>query len=163
MKDAWLDDIPGLDSVDGIRRMMGRREAFAALLRRFVVTEVDAIRAVRSALAGGRRVDAERAAHTLKGVAGTIGARQLQREAGELEAALRRGATAGEVARLADPAEQTLAELITAMLRAVPAAVEAEDRIQVPIGPWPVRAAQQDGETPAILTDNFLHEQHLFY
>jgi hypothetical protein len=30
-------------------------------------------------------------------------------------------------------------------------AVESEDRIQVPIGPWPVRAAQRDGETPQIL------------
>ena len=34
---------------------------------------------------------------------------------------------------------------------ALGAALEAEDRIQVPIGPWPVRAAQRDGETPQIL------------
>jgi isopenicillin-N epimerase len=34
---------------------------------------------------------------------------------------------------------------------ALGAAIESEDRIQVPIGPWPVRAAQRDGETPRIL------------
>jgi isopenicillin-N epimerase len=34
---------------------------------------------------------------------------------------------------------------------ALAAALEAEDRIQVPIGPWPVRAAQRDDETPQIL------------
>jgi selenocysteine lyase/cysteine desulfurase len=34
---------------------------------------------------------------------------------------------------------------------ALAAALEAEDRIQVPIGPWPVRAAQRDGRTPQIL------------
>jgi hypothetical protein len=34
---------------------------------------------------------------------------------------------------------------------ALGAALEAEDRIQVPIGPWPVRAAQRDGEAPQIL------------
>ena len=47
---------------------------------------------IRAALAEGRQKDAERAAHTLKGVAGSIGARQLQAQAGEVEAALRRGA-----------------------------------------------------------------------
>ena len=30
-------------------------------------------------------------------------------------------------------------------------ALESEDRIQVPIGPWPVRAAQRDGEAPQVL------------
>ncbi len=68
--------------------------------------------------------DAERAAHTLKGVAGTIGARQLQREAGEVEAALRRGATPAEVAPLLDPAERTLDHLITALVRALPGEAE---------------------------------------
>ena len=34
---------------------------------------------------------------------------------------------------------------------ALAAALEAEDRIQVPIGPWPVRAAQRDAEMPKIL------------
>jgi hypothetical protein len=29
--------------------------------------------------------------------------------------------------------------------------LESEDRIQVPIGPWPVRAAQREGEMPRIL------------
>jgi isopenicillin-N epimerase len=34
---------------------------------------------------------------------------------------------------------------------ALAAALEAEDRIQVPIGPWPVAAAQADGVVPRIL------------
>ena len=34
---------------------------------------------------------------------------------------------------------------------ALGAALEAEDRIQVPIGPWPVRAAQRDGVFPQTL------------
>ena len=34
---------------------------------------------------------------------------------------------------------------------ALGAALEADDRIQVPIGPWPVRAALRDGATPGIL------------
>jgi selenocysteine lyase/cysteine desulfurase len=34
---------------------------------------------------------------------------------------------------------------------ALAAALEAEDRIQVPIGPWPVPAAQADGVLTGIL------------
>ncbi len=34
---------------------------------------------------------------------------------------------------------------------ALASALEREDRIQVPIGPWPVRAAQRDGVAPRIL------------
>jgi HPt (histidine-containing phosphotransfer) domain-containing protein len=124
LSDDCLDDIPGLDTVDGVRRVLGRREAYAGLLRRFALGHVDAIRDIRAALAAGRRADAERAAHTLKGVAGTIGARQLQREAGEVEAALRRGATPEEVAPLLDPAERTLEHLIIALVRALPGEAE---------------------------------------
>jgi two-component system sensor histidine kinase/response regulator len=119
-----LDLIPGLDTADGLRRLLGRREAYVSLLRRFAIGQADVMRDIRAALADGRRADAERAAHTLKGVAGSIGARQLQREAGDVEAALRRGATPEDVAPLLDPAERTLGDLITALLRTLPAESE---------------------------------------
>jgi len=91
---SMLDLIPGLDAADGLRRLLGRREAYVGLLRRFANGHADATREIRAALADGRDADAERAAHTLKGVAGSIEARQLHCEAGELEAALRHSATA---------------------------------------------------------------------
>jgi two-component system, sensor histidine kinase and response regulator len=119
--DLGLDLIPGLDTADGMRRVLGRREAYVGLLRRFAAGHASSMRDIRTALADGRRDDAERGAHTLKGVAGTIGAGQLQREAAEVEAALRRGATPTEVAPLLDPAERTLEHLVTALLRALPA------------------------------------------
>ena len=122
--DSWLDHIPGVDTADGIRRVLGRREAYAGLLRRFAQGQAGIMRDIRAALADGRHADAERGAHTLKGVAGSIGARQLQSEAGAVEAALRRGATPEEVAPLLDPAERTLGDLITALLRALPAEAE---------------------------------------
>jgi two-component system sensor histidine kinase/response regulator len=115
-----LDVIPGLDTVDGLRRMLGRGEAYLGLLRRFVTGHSDDARKIRTALADGRHADAERAAHTLKGVAGSIGARQLQREAGEVEAALRRGASAVDVDPLIDPVERSLDDLTTALLRNLP-------------------------------------------
>jgi two-component system, sensor histidine kinase and response regulator len=115
-----LDLIPGLDAADGLRRVLGRREAYVGLLRRFAIGHADAAREIRAALADGRAAEAERAAHTLKGVAGSIGARQLQREAGEVEAALRRGANPVDVEQLIDPVEQTLDDLVTTLLRTLP-------------------------------------------
>jgi HPt (histidine-containing phosphotransfer) domain-containing protein len=119
--DRGLDLIAGLDTVDCLRRVLGRREAYVGLLRRFAVGQAGVIRDIRAALADGRRDDAERGAHTLKGVAGTIGAGQLQREAGDVEAALRHGAMPQAVAPLLDRAERSLDDLITALLHALPA------------------------------------------
>ena len=53
-------------------------------------------------------------------VAGSIGARQLQREAGEVDAALRRGATLIELEALLGPAERSLEALVAALRAALP-------------------------------------------
>jgi two-component system sensor histidine kinase/response regulator len=116
----WLYQIPDLDAADGLRRVLGRREAYIGLLRRFALGHAQTFTEIRAALAEGRRSDAERAAHTLKGVAGSIGARQLQREAGEVEAALRRDATLMELEALLGPGKRTLEALVAALLEALP-------------------------------------------
>jgi two-component system sensor histidine kinase/response regulator len=115
--EPMLELIPGLDTADGLRRLLGRREAYLSLLRRFAMGHADATREIRAALADGRIAEAERAAHTLKSVAGSIGARQLQCEAGKVEAALRSGATAEDVKPLIEPVERTLNDLIAALAR----------------------------------------------
>ena len=77
-----LPAVPGLDVADGLGRVAGNTKLYRKLLHRFATTQADAFGQMRSALAEGRRPDAERHAHTLKGVAGSLGAHQLQREAG---------------------------------------------------------------------------------
>jgi two-component system sensor histidine kinase/response regulator len=94
----------------------------------FAIGHADATRDIRAALVAGRRADAERVAHTLKSVAGTIGARQLHGEAGEVEAAFRGGATPVDVAPLLDAAERTLDDLIRALLCALPPEPKAAPR-----------------------------------
>jgi two-component system, sensor histidine kinase and response regulator len=118
--DRWLYQIPALDAADGLRRVLGRREAYIGLLRRFALSQPHTFAELRAALAEGHRGDAERAAHTLKGVAGSIGARQLQREADDVDAALRRGATVMELEALLGPAERTLEALVAALVAALP-------------------------------------------
>ena len=120
-----LPAVPGLDVADGLGRVAGNTTLYRRLLRRFATTQADAIGQVRTALAEGRRPDAERHAHTLKGVAGSLGAHQLQREAGDVEAALRGGAVLADLGAVLEPAERTLDALVAALVVALPPDAEA--------------------------------------
>jgi two-component system, sensor histidine kinase and response regulator len=119
--DDPLAAVPGLDSAAGLRRVLGRREAYVGLLRMFTAGRATAPAAIRAALTEGRREDGERAAHSLKGEAGTIGAAGLQEQAAEVEAAIRRGAALPEVEPLLAPMERALEALVAALLRVLPA------------------------------------------
>ena len=122
---AWLPAIADLDAADGLRRVLGNRTAYVALLRRFASSQAGAVTEIRAALSDGRAADAGRCAHTLKGVAGSIGARELQREAGQLEAALRRGDPRALVAPLLDGTANQLDRLVAAIAVALPPAAAA--------------------------------------
>jgi PAS domain S-box-containing protein len=98
-----VDDVQALDTTSGLRRMMGKRKLYAQMLQRFVDGQHDAAVQVREALAAGDWAGAERCAHTVKGVAATIGATQLPAHAAALEDALRqRGEPEGIETRLAE-------------------------------------------------------------
>lgn len=93
-----------VDVIDGIERVMGNRELYGRMLRRFRSDYQDGALAIRSALAEKNAELAHRLVHTLKGAAGMIGARRLLALATELEETLRLHG-AGE--------RETLASLIT--------------------------------------------------
>jgi PAS domain S-box-containing protein len=77
--------ISGLDWSDGLQRVGGNRSLYTRLLRQFVDQQSSTVADVTSALIAGDTELASRLAHTLKGVAGNIGARAVQMAAGELE------------------------------------------------------------------------------
>ena len=81
-------ELPGFDLKSALVRMGGNQRAFRKTLRKVFDTEANAMERVAQALASGDREGAVRAAHTLKGVSGNIGATELQAVAAELEAAL---------------------------------------------------------------------------
>ena len=85
-----LQAIAGLNFSAGLRRTMGRTSRYLELLRNFVEQQADATARIASEIAQGHHGAAERAAHTLKGLAGTIGASALQDAAQALETALHR-------------------------------------------------------------------------
>lgn len=81
--------IEGLDTVIGLSRMDGRMPLYLSILRKFVVGQKDTATAMRMALESDNFDEAGRLAHTLKGVAGTIGAQALQKLAERLESAIK--------------------------------------------------------------------------
>jgi two-component system sensor histidine kinase/response regulator len=81
--------ITGLDAADGLRRAGGDSRLYASLLRMFVDGHAGAADEIEASLDRGDDVVAERVAHSIRGVAGNIGAKAVQSAAGEVENAIR--------------------------------------------------------------------------
>lgn len=108
-----LPDIQGLDARAGVRRLLGNAGVYRSILQRFVADEADAMVRLRTHLASGNLASAQHEVHSLKGVAGTIGALQVQKLARGVEATLRSGAIP-EAAAL-DELETVLSVLLLAL------------------------------------------------
>src|SRR6185436_15574135 len=83
-----LPVVEGLDAADGLLRVAGNRALYVKLLRQFVEQQGEAPARIADALGAGDRATAERLAHTVKGVAGNLGARAVHASAGVLEGAI---------------------------------------------------------------------------
>lgn len=114
-----LPPVDGLDSADGLRRVGGNTRLYVKLLRQFASQQADAIGEIRAALATNDAESAIRLAHTLKGVAGNLGARDVQDAAAAVETLLRGGspadATNAALAQLAAVLDPLLARLRAAL------------------------------------------------
>jgi PAS domain S-box-containing protein len=115
-----LDGIPGLDVGAGLGRVRGRLASYAEMLRTFAENHGGDIAALRAQLAAGDADAARRLAHTLKGVAGTLGAVRVQVLAADLETAIQANRAPDAIERLAVRAEAAQAALVAAIL-ALPA------------------------------------------
>ncbi|MFQ5344758.1 MAG: response regulator [Mariprofundus sp.] len=81
--------IDGVDIAAGVRRVGGNEKLYRNILMKFSQSQSDAVRQTQQAVSAGDLETAIRAAHTLKGVAGNIGATDLQAAAFALESALK--------------------------------------------------------------------------
>jgi HPt (histidine-containing phosphotransfer) domain-containing protein len=86
-----LPELPGIDKAEGLRRMMNKPRLYEKVLRDFYVRFRNEAQTLRASIDSGDLVTAERQAHSAKGLAGTIGATDLQNIARMLETALRDG------------------------------------------------------------------------
>jgi signal transduction histidine kinase/DNA-binding response OmpR family regulator/HPt (histidine-containing phosphotransfer) domain-containing protein len=149
-----LNGIPSLDTAAGLSRVGGNRKLYSKLLRQFVEQQGGVVAQIVNAHARGESPLAERLAHTLKGVAGNIGATQVQAAAGALEKCLRDGAAAHDLdaarQRVAAALDPLVAGLSARMSSAVSEPV-AESR--VPAVAKPAESRDAGVKLNALLSD----------
>ncbi|MFH2218485.1 MAG: PAS domain S-box protein [Pseudomonadota bacterium] len=85
---GFPETLPGIDVRDGLTRLGGNRGLFRQLLVKFSARHWNTVEEIITALESKDREKAVRLAHTLRGLAGNLGARELQTAAAGLEAAL---------------------------------------------------------------------------
>jgi len=81
--------IEGVDVDSGLQRIAGNKRLYRDLLSQFVVRQQSIGNRIKEALETGDHNQAERLAHSLKGVAGNLGINQIFVLAGTLESAIR--------------------------------------------------------------------------
>jgi signal transduction histidine kinase/CheY-like chemotaxis protein len=111
-----IPSIPGVDTGSGLKQTGDKRDRYESLLREFAKQEADAVKQMRSALAAGDPATAQRRAHSLKGVAGTLGATTLSEAAGKAEAAIKNGRDVDKALRLLSASIKTVMQGILAAL-----------------------------------------------
>ena len=103
--------IDGIDVSKGLRHCGGNRVLYLSLLQKFIVNMTHTPEEVRAAMTCGDMVRAERAAHTLKGVAANLGANRCRDQSHALENALHLSAPMAELEALLLPLAQHLEAL----------------------------------------------------
>jgi|GEM_PF-1609450 len=84
-EDTGFPQFNELDTSLGLHYMGGRHEFYINMLHRFEQSQADTLHELNRLIQIGEYGDAERLSHTLKGLAGSIGASKLQKIAAELE------------------------------------------------------------------------------
>ena len=116
---AGLAAIKGINADAGLRRSLGKLDRYVHYLQEFARTQAQSAERCAEALDGGQWEEAARLAHTLRGLAGHIGAERLQACAMNVELAAR--------SQLADwlalgELRDELSRLTASILNAVPVA-----------------------------------------
>jgi two-component system, sensor histidine kinase and response regulator len=136
---ADLPVVSGIDTADGLARVGGNRKLYAKLLRQFAEEQAATAEQVTEARVQGDVALAERLAHTLRGVAGNIGATQVRLAAGTLEKLIHERADTGEI----DAATRQLSAALEPLVEQLQAALTstASDAPQASL-PTPMDPAQ---------------------
>jgi len=145
---ARLARIEGLDVDQGLRLVAGKQRLYQSLLARFISGQGSVPTAIAEALQAGDRAAAERLAHTLKGLAGSIGAPGLQALSARVEQAVREGLKRLPEDLLAlDQGMRQLLQDLDAVLKSAdfgpPLAAETEQHASSRPAPEPARTTGQ--------------------
>ncbi|CAN7229988.1 response regulator [Pseudorhodoferax sp. LjRoot39] len=120
-----LAAIAGLDTATGLRRLMGRQPLYLELLGKFARAQDRVPAQIHAALVAGDAELARRLAHTLRGLAGNLGAGPLQAQAAEVEQAIAAGAGLPALVPVLDGLARLLDPLVCSLQAALPEPVAA--------------------------------------
>ncbi|MGA1236580.1 MAG: response regulator [Limisphaerales bacterium] len=134
-----LPTAPGFNPEDGLRRVGGNRKLYLKLLNEFIQQQVQAPDQISAALQSQDLETAQRIAHSIKGVAGNLGATEIQTLAADLEHILRQeGAGTRESQareKLGAALNQLAQHLQPALPQANPAPAPAPTNTPQPVDP----------------------------
>ena len=117
---APLPDLPGVKVAQSVRRIGGNIALYYSLLDKFRANQRDFVERIRETLSSNDPKTAERLAHTLRGIAGNLGAEPLQNQAELLEGIIKDGAL-NDVESLLGQIEQEIKNLINKIDQAIEA------------------------------------------
>jgi HPt (histidine-containing phosphotransfer) domain-containing protein len=117
-----LPSIAGLDTKDGLTRVAGNRKLYLKLLRQFAEQQGPAVGQITAALSNGDIALAERLAHTVKGVAGNLGAKPVQQIAAKVEKGIAAKTPVADLAPLLSELNSTLEDFVSRVRAALPTA-----------------------------------------
>jgi PAS domain S-box-containing protein len=128
---AAAGEAPALvDAAVALKRLGGRQALYERMVRSFMADAPAELQALSLHLAAGRRDDAARVLHTLRGLAGTVGASALAEATGAQERAWRQGAAQVDLAGLQSCMAATLDALAPLVATDPPSAPGALDEAQ---------------------------------
>ena len=157
--------IAGLDTRLGLQRMAGKKALYLSALRRFAQSQQGTAQQIALALDDDPE-RAQRLVHTLKGLAGTVGASALQEAASQLEHAMRNPADAparhGMLAAMASMLATLVADLQAALAEpaAAPLPADATSGAGLPAVSATLAALLAEGSAEAI--DCWQRHAHVF-
>ena len=115
-----LPTIAGLDVARGLRQMLGREGLYLSMLAKFATGQRDVLQRIAAVLPDDPAT-AERLAHTLRGLAGSLGAAELQADATALETAIRQHQPREAIDGLLEACAARLDPLVAALAAQLPA------------------------------------------
>ena len=114
------EHMAGLDLALGLSRSMGINPLYVSMLRRFRQGHQETTAGIRQALEDGELKTAELLSHSLRGIAGQIGATRVPHDAEALEQALSEGRPREAIDGLLVELQASLGELIAALHAGLP-------------------------------------------
>ncbi|MHC1764461.1 MAG: PAS domain S-box protein [Verrucomicrobiia bacterium] len=139
-----LPAVEGLDTKDGLGRVAGNGKLYLKLLRQFVEQQGRAPAQIDEALAAGDTALAERLAHTVKGVAGSLGAPAVQRAAGALEKAITANTAAADLKSALHDFTKVLTDFVERLAAALPVVPTTSPAAAAPLDPEAAKRVVQE-------------------